>query len=313
MRTVFVSLSLFLAFCSFGYPSDKTSNTDHKTFGDYWYQGKAEITSYEMEQARYGEIRKGHAVLIFVTEDFSKSKQVKLDNPQKDPEDAVKILKLNFVRKFITGIYPYSIMTSVFTPVELSSHPNTLKLSFSSQEWCGNVHTQANHKKNRYEFNSYSYFESEGDAKFELEDAILEDELWTRIRISPDRLPVGNIKIIPSLLSSRLKHFELKVENAFAEKVVIDVPIKHGAAVVLIGEDLGKQPSALASIIADQAISSWYSTPSILRLLVEHGDLASWDYSALKTVIFAGVKNMWILTRGLGVTRRPVIKAYRSR
>ena len=222
MRTVFVSLSLFLAFCSFGYPSDKTSNTDHKTFGDYWYQGKAEITSYEMEQARYGEIRKGHAVLIFVTEDFSKSKQVKLDNPQKDPEDAVKILKLNFVRKFITGIYPYSIMTSVFTPVDLSSHPNTLKLSFSSQEWCGNVHTQVNHKKNRYEFNSYSYFESEGDAKFELEDAILEDELWTRIRISPDRLPVGNIKIIPSLLSSRLKHFELKVENAFAEKVVID-------------------------------------------------------------------------------------------
>ncbi|TDJ04173.1 MAG: hypothetical protein E2O67_06830 [Deltaproteobacteria bacterium] len=222
MRTVFISLSLFLAFCSLGYPSDKINNTDHKTFGDYWYQGKAEITSYEMEQARYGEIRKGHAVLIFVTEDFSKSKQVKLDNPQKDPEDAVKILKLNFVRKFITGIYPYSIMTSVFTPVELSSHPNTLKLSFSSQEWCGNVHTQANHKKNRYEFNSYSYFESEGDAKFELEDAILEDELWTRIRISPDRLPVGNIKIIPSLLSSRLKHFELKVENAFAEKVVID-------------------------------------------------------------------------------------------
>jgi len=217
MRIVFISLSLFLAFCSLGYPSDKISN-----FGDYWYQGKAEITSYEMEQARYGEIRKGHAVLIFVTEDFSKSKQVKLDNPQKDPEDAVKILKLNFVRKFITGIYPYSIMTSVFTPVELSSHPNTLKLSFSSQEWCGNVHTQANHKKNRYEFNSYSYFESEGDAKFELEDAILEDELWTRIRISPDRLPVGNIKIIPSLLSSRLKHFELKVENAFAEKVVID-------------------------------------------------------------------------------------------
>ena len=222
MRTVFISLSLFLAFCSLGYPSDEISNTDHKTFGDYWYQGKAEITSYEMEQARDGEIRKGHAVLIFVTEDFSKSKQVKLDNPQKDPEDAVKILKLNFVRKFITGIYPYSIMTSVFTPVELSSHPNTLKLSFSSQEWCGNVHTQANHKKNRYEFNSYSYFESEGDAKFELEDAILEDELWTRIRISPDRLPVGNIKIIPSLLSSRLKHFELKVENAFAEKVVID-------------------------------------------------------------------------------------------
>jgi hypothetical protein len=222
MRTGFVFLSLLLALCSFGYPSDKISNTDYNTFGDYWYKGKAEITSYELEQARYGKVRKGHAVLIFVTEDLSKSKHVKLDNPQKAADDAVKILKLNSVRKFTTGIYPYSIMTSVFTPVNLSLNPNTLKLSFSSQEWCGHVYAQANHKKNRYEFNSYSYFESEGDAKFELEDAVLEDELWTRIKISPDSLPVGNVKIIPSLLSSRLKHFELKVEDAFAEKIIIN-------------------------------------------------------------------------------------------
>jgi hypothetical protein len=40
-------------------------------FKDYWYAGEAEITSYELEQARYGEIRKGHAVLIYVTEEFS--------------------------------------------------------------------------------------------------------------------------------------------------------------------------------------------------------------------------------------------------
>ncbi|MDP7238046.1 MAG: hypothetical protein QGI34_15090, partial [Candidatus Latescibacteria bacterium] len=41
------------------------------SFGDYWYQGKAEITSYTLKQARYGEIHDGHVVLIFVTEDFS--------------------------------------------------------------------------------------------------------------------------------------------------------------------------------------------------------------------------------------------------
>ena len=40
----------------------------------------------------YGEVRKGHSVLIFVTEDFSKSKQVKLDHPIKDEHDVVKVM-----------------------------------------------------------------------------------------------------------------------------------------------------------------------------------------------------------------------------
>jgi len=35
-------------------------------FGDYWYTGEAELTSYELKQSRYGEIHEGHAVLIFV-------------------------------------------------------------------------------------------------------------------------------------------------------------------------------------------------------------------------------------------------------
>ena len=222
MKTSFISLFLFLAFVSFGCASDKTTDANTKKFGDYWYKGKAEITSYKLEQARYGQINKGHAVLIFVTEDLSKSKHVKLDNPEKDAEDAVKVLKLNSTRKFHTGIYPYSIMTSIFTPADLSSNPNTLKLSFSSQEWCGHVYTQANHNKNKYDFSSYSYFESEGDTSFELEDAMFEDEIFTRLKISPNDLPLGNIKIIPSLLASRLKHFELKVEDAFAEKVTVD-------------------------------------------------------------------------------------------
>lgn len=193
-----------------------------KKFGDYWYQGKAEIASYDLKQARYGNINDGHAVLIFVTEDFSKSKQVKLDNPQQNPDDAVKVLKLNSTRKFLTGIYPYSIMTSVFTPVDTASNPNSLKVTFTSQEWCGHVYTQANHKKDNYEFSSYSYFESEGDTKFKLSDALLEDELFTKLRLSPDSLPTGEIKIIPSLLSSRLKHFDLKVEDAVAEKMISD-------------------------------------------------------------------------------------------
>ena len=53
-------------------------------FKDYWYAGKAEITSYKLEQARYSELRDGKAVLVYVTEPFLPKAQVKSD--QKNPD-----------------------------------------------------------------------------------------------------------------------------------------------------------------------------------------------------------------------------------
>jgi hypothetical protein len=73
-------------------------------FKDYWYQGKAEITSYKLTQARYGGIYKGTAVNIFVTEDFLPEKQVKADAKNKAN---IPILKLNSTKNFVTGILSY--------------------------------------------------------------------------------------------------------------------------------------------------------------------------------------------------------------
>jgi len=108
-------------------------------FKKYWYEGNAEITSYELSQARYGELREGKAVLIYVTEPFLPGLQVKAD--KKDPSN-VPVLKLNATKKYLTGIYPYSIMTSSFYPVYDNQHAQ--KISFSSQEWCGHVYAQLN-------------------------------------------------------------------------------------------------------------------------------------------------------------------------
>ena len=193
----------------------KTSISNNQ-FKDYWYQGKAEITSYDLKQARYGEVHQGDAVLIFVTEDFSKKKQVKLDYPSKNPKDAVPILKLNATRKFNTGIYPYSTMQSIFTPVNQKENKGSLKVSTSSQEWCGHTFMQLNQKGNSYQVQTNSYFESEGDTNFKLENVLLEDELFNHIRINPKNLPQGKIKMIPSTLFSRLSHIDFKVENATA-------------------------------------------------------------------------------------------------
>jgi hypothetical protein len=177
-------------------------------FKEYWYAGVAELNSYELEQARYGELRDGEAVLIFVTEPFNTAKQVKAD--RKNPS-TTSVMKLNRVRKFLTGVYPYSVMSSIFYPVSGASH--ALKITTSVQEWCGHVFAQLNNRET-FEIQSNSYFESEADQAFSIEKNVLEDELWTMIRTQPGALPEGSLSIVPSLEYLRLKHREIKAYNA---------------------------------------------------------------------------------------------------
>ncbi|APA65772.1 septum formation inhibitor Maf [Maribacter sp. 1_2014MBL_MicDiv] len=177
-------------------------------FKKYWYNGTAEITSYKLEQARYGEIREGSAVMIYVTEPFLPEQQVKADNSHKTN---IPVLKLNSTKNYITGIYPYSIMTSSFYPVHDNQH--AIKVSFSSQEWCGHVYAQLNNRDD-FEITSHSYFESEGDQDYSIEKAILENEIWNKVRIDPKNLPIGEVSIVPSLEFIRLTHKELKAYNA---------------------------------------------------------------------------------------------------
>jgi hypothetical protein len=147
-------------------------------FKNYWYAGKAEVNTYHLSQSRYGESREGKAVLIFVTEDFSRKDQVKTDRPAVSDKNKISVLKMNFTKNFITGIYPYSMMLSVFTPVNRDQHASSLKVTMSSQEWCGHVFTQLNLRGKRFAVKSHSYFEQEGDENFTVQQAILEDELW---------------------------------------------------------------------------------------------------------------------------------------
>jgi hypothetical protein len=181
------------------------------SFKEYWFAGKAEITSYKLDQSRYGEQREGTAVLIFVTEDFLPKAQVKADEKN---DSNIPVLKLNAVKKFNTGIYPYSIMQSTFYPLAGNSH--ALKVSASVQEWCGQVYTQLNNREN-FEITSHSYFEGEADQNMELKKTWLENEAWTQLRINPDGLPTGELQMLPSLEFFRLSHVKIKAYQATAE------------------------------------------------------------------------------------------------
>jgi len=199
-------------------PSKPTNSLISSDFKNYWYAGNAELSSYNLSQSRYGEERKGKAMMIFVTEDFSKSKQVKLDNPEIGETDKVNVLKLNMTKNFVTGIYPYSMMLSAFTPVDVNQVPHTIKLTMTAQEWCGQVFSQVNLKHKNYVITGHSYFENEGDEILNLKVAWLEDELWNRIRLDPQSLPIGEVEMIPGLFFSRLSHVGLNTEKAICAK-----------------------------------------------------------------------------------------------
>ena len=184
--------------------SNTKENVIDEAFNKYWYQGKAEITSYKLSQARYGEIHEGHAVLIYVTEPFLPQKQVKADRPGKQN---IPVLKLNRTKGFLTGIYPYSLMTSVFSPVNMEDP--AIKTTFSSQEWCGQTFMQFNNRK-KWEVTSRSYFESSGDQNLKLKKDLLEDDIWTKIRLNPKKLPTGKTMMIPGAEFLTLKHHKIK-------------------------------------------------------------------------------------------------------
>ncbi|MEP0711588.1 MAG: hypothetical protein ABJC55_06665, partial [Algoriphagus sp.] len=195
---------------------------------------RAEINVFDLKQMRYGQAREGKAVLIFVTGDFSKRKQVKLDDPAGAGKDAMKVMKLNMTRDFVTGIYPYHTMLSVFTPVY--DDLNSPKIAASVTEWCGQSFMQLNWKNNKYQGQLYSYFEAEGDQELSI-SAKSEDEIFNLIRLNPELVPTGTLKIIPSLIFNRFTHLPLDAESANIAKRKIG---SNQAEIEVIYEEIGR-------------------------------------------------------------------------
>lgn len=169
------------------------------------WSGAAEISVYELKQERYGNIIDGEAVLIYVREPFLKDRQVKDESGSGE----FQVLKLNATRDFKTGVYPYRTLMSVFHPLVDKADNKALKVTTSVQEWCGHVYMQANRRDGVTKTEVRSYFENEeGNSYEEKSSVLLEDEVWTMLRINPGQLPVGQTEMIQGSLASRFGHFK---------------------------------------------------------------------------------------------------------
>lgn len=183
-------------------------------FKKYWFQGLAELNRYELIQNRYGQERRGEAVMVFVTEDFIQSTQVKKERPTTEPVEPV--LKLNLMKRFITGMYDYSMMTSVFT--SLKTEGPALKITQSVQDWCGQQFSQMNRRNGQMQYQIRSYFQEPADIDKALMSVLSEEDLLLQLRIDPAKIDTGQVQMMVSLEDYRLHHLDLEAQTATIRK-----------------------------------------------------------------------------------------------
>ena len=199
-----------LGLLAFGLGVSHASPAD---FYGTWSDGQAEIAGYQLKEFRYGQVRDGQAVLIYVTEPFSRARGVKVDGYDPKNPDHFIALKLNIIKRFQTGIYDYSIMTSLFADPQDGMQP--VKQTFSSQEWCGHVYEELKFDAKGVEVDTRSYFDGE-TTKTNLRSgrtATL-DSLWIIARGLTTGGPSG-VTFTQSFLGSsttrRLRHLPVQI------------------------------------------------------------------------------------------------------
>lgn len=187
-------------------------STASSRFWEHWGDGRAELSTYRIRTVRYGEPRQGELVLIYVTEPHDRRAWIK-DDDATEPH-RVEVLKLNVSLKFMTGIYPYSVMTSVFSPVDDwgGSRFRPVKISTSVQEWCGNTHHELWPGTDGFRSLRLSYFAGEGERMSRTsapEGTLYEDALLIQLRELDGPFAGGGNwegRLVPSLWDVRRGH-----------------------------------------------------------------------------------------------------------
>jgi hypothetical protein len=262
-----------------------TAEKEEKDFSTHWHDGKAELDGYQLRISRYGQEREGYAVMIFVTEPFSESQRVKVNDYRKTP--SFDALKLNLVRHFQTGVYDYDTMVSMFVR---SQDFSPVKLTFSSAEWCGHVFLDLVVDPGRIQGHYSSYFEGES-GPVELKgpkDGVLEDELFILLRgLRHDYLEPGasvTVDYLPGALYTRFAHKELEWTKAriTREQLNETITVPAGEFAVIrysVFIDDGREGHFFIEAAYPHRIIRWSLPPDVSGELAGSTRMAYWRYN----------------------------------
>ncbi len=151
---------------------------------ELWNDGQAEVATYNASRIVYGNPRPHTAHLITVYEDFNTDFYVKADWPYGD-KPILPVLKLNYVAEIPTPNYPYRFMVSAFA--DRADISNLVRMTVSSQEWCGMTFKDFQLWKDRPVQVYHSYWDGQGNGTHALDarEAFFEEELFLVLRALP--------------------------------------------------------------------------------------------------------------------------------
>lgn len=147
-----------------------------------WDDGRAEVARYDARRLVYGRERRFETVILTVKEEMDTRTGVKADPPH-DGRSLVTVLKSNMLSSIPTENYTYHYMTSVF--VRRDDPLSLVKLSQSSQEWCGTTYKEVVTWDGPPRLVRHSYFDGQGDdtVGFPIgRDVLPEEQLLVAVR-----------------------------------------------------------------------------------------------------------------------------------
>ncbi len=177
---------------------------------DYWYDGQAEINFYDAKLTYYGEPREtSREVHIVVSEDHDPKQLVKADDWRQP--GLIKVLKFNQMRAVQTGVYDYRQMMSAFFD---TSDGRFMKLTYGSQEWCGNTFKEVVNYGGTSSFEFNTYWDGQGNGDYEVDfpqDLIPYDSLPVQLRLLNWEIGARfDVELLPSQFSNRVAAPELR-------------------------------------------------------------------------------------------------------
>ena len=229
MMYFFISLWMVFFGCAHASPDWPMAQAPDG-FWKHWGDGQAELNGYVITQPRYGEVRKGEAIFVFVTETFTHKQRVKSDGGH---SDEYPVIKLNDIRDFQTGVYDYNAMTSAFVRLDGKQAIGLpTKISFSMQEWCGHAWDQWSVDHNTFTRIGHSYFDGEADVNVTgtlQPQTVFADNLPILVRgLTGEWLTPGQtapIKLIPQAIHTRMQHREPEALDVTIHREQTSAPV----------------------------------------------------------------------------------------
>jgi hypothetical protein len=165
-------------------------------FATYWPLHKTELNYYRLSQAQDGQLHSGKAVLSFTSDTTSVEKS-----------GSFPAFSTNLNRTFHVGRNDYSLLTSVSTPINNPAFPRSVQAVSTEQSWTGQRVIQLILQNGGYQIST----DSTGAVNkgYTVDPVVLEDEIWSLIRINPAKLPVGKVSLLSGSLTAQLRRRKL--------------------------------------------------------------------------------------------------------